>query len=429
MVPFFRLVLLVGCFMLSVSMDGVADDWNSFRGKSGDGLAASADYPIRWSKEENIRWKIPMPDPGNGSPIVVGEKVFFTSADADGLMRSLYCVSRKDGREIWKDSVSYAEKELTHKTNPFCPSTPVSDGRSIFVWHGSAGMHAYSIDGDKLWSQSLGAFTHIWGLGASPILANDLVIQLCGPGERTFVAAFEKSSGKIAWQTPNEPGGSDSSKGRYVGSWATPMITTSGERQQLIVCYHSRVVGLDLADGKELWSIDGLSNDRSDLCYAMPMIAGDVAVIMGGFGGPEFAFKIPSSDSSAQPTRLWRNEKSDKNGFHPQRIGSGVIVGKHLYMANADNQGSIECLEIETGKRAWVEPRTNSGPHWSSIVAVDDKLYITGQKGITRVIEANPEAYKVLAENNLDDTCNATPAFSDGQVFIRTYSTLYAIGR
>ncbi len=419
------LTFALSCLVLSPPIR--AEDWPSFRGPGNNGISNDRGFPTEWSKTKNVRWRVSMPGPGNSSPIVVGERVFVTCADKDGHERSLYCFNRTDGREIWKRSVAFDSTESTHKTNPFCPSTPVSDGQAIYVWHGSAGMHAYSMDGMPLWSQDMGTFRHIWGLGASPIIVGDHVVQLCGPGERTFVAAFDRRTGKIVWQTPNETGGSESSKGRYVGTWATPFIVKLDGQEQLVCCFHSRVVGLAPNDGKELWSVDGLSSDRSDVCYAMPMLADRNMVVMGGYGGPEFGIRFTELGEAKGPDRLWRNEKKDQKAYHPQRIGSGVTLGAFLFMANADEAGSIECIDSSNGKRKWVESRTSDGPHWGSAVMADGKLFIPGQKGITRVIQANLEKYEMIAENDLEEHCNATPAFSNGEIFIRTYESLFAI--
>lgn len=425
MKPFihFSAFLLTAVF----SVDSMSEDWLGFRGSLGSGESRDRGFPTEWSPTKNVKWRTPLSETGNGSPIVVGDKIFLQSADAEGLERSLMCFNRSNGKVDWQRSVAFGTKEATHKTNPFSPSTPVSDGQRIYVWHGSAGMFAYTMSGEPVWSRELGTFHHIWGLGASPVIVGELVVQLCGPGERTFVAALKRSSGEIVWQTPMELGGSDSSKGRYVGSWATPRLIQIGETEQLVVCFHSRVVGLDPKTGRELWSIDGLSNERSDLCYAGPAVAGNNVVIMGGYGGPEFGFEIESDGRVSESSRLWRNLKLDGNKFHPQRIGSGVTVGNLLYMADANEQGTIECLDMTSGHRLWLEPRTSDGPHWGSIVLAEGRLYVPGQKGLTRVLQATSERYQVIAENDLGEQCNATPAFSNGEIFIRTFDALYAI--
>ena len=419
-----RMLLLIAsaAFLLS-GPTPQAGDWPGFRGPQGTGISAESGFPIAWSPEMNVKWRTPLPGPGNGSPIVVGNRVFVLCAEEEGKQRSTFCFDRETGEQLWKETVRFSAVEETHKTNPYCPSTPVSDGERVAVWHRSAGMHCYDLDGKTLWSRDLGTFEHIWGGGSSPIIYRDMVIQLCGPGERTFLVALDKTTGETRWQTPNEPGGSRSNQGRYVGSWSTPVMISVDGQDQLLCPLHSRVAAYDPLTGEELWMIDGLSSERSDLAYASPMVGAEHALVVGGFGGPALGFKLGGSGDMTASNRLWR--KSEPR--NPQRIGSGVLMGDNVFLANADGAGSFECLDINTGEQRWVEQRTSDGPHWGSVVSADGKLYVTGQKGITRVLSANPESYEVLAENDLGEQSHSTPALSDGEIFLRTWEALYCI--
>lgn len=399
-------------------------DWPAFGGPQGNGITALSGFPTQWSQTQNIQWRTPLPAPDNGSPIVVKGKVLLLSSADGGEQRSTIAFDRNNGEQLWKQTVAFAKAEQTHKTNPHCPSTPVSDGQIVVVWHRSAGMHAYDLEGKPLWSRDLGEFDHIWGGGSSPVIYQDRVIQLCGPGERTFVIALDKRTGETLWQTPDEPGGSSSAEGKYVGTWSTPSIIQVDGQDQLLVPLHSRIVSYHLQSGEELWSIDGLSSEKGNLAYSSAMIGDGVAVVLGGFGGPGLAFKLGGSGDMTGKHRLWHHTASN-----PQRIGTGVIVDGHLYMANADGPGSIQCIDVLTGAETWKERRTSEGPHWASIVLAGGNLYVTGQKGITRVFKPNPAKYEVVAENDLGEHSNSTPAFSNGEIFLRTGKALYCVAQ
>ncbi|MGV3486869.1 MAG: PQQ-binding-like beta-propeller repeat protein [Planctomycetaceae bacterium] len=401
---------------------GFATDWPGFGGPHGNRTTTDTGFATHWSAEKNIKWRVPLESPDNGSPIVIQGKVFLLGSADRGKQRSTLAFDRNTGQQLWKQTVPFDKSEETHNTNPHAPSTPVSDGERVIVWHRSAGMHCYDLEGKPLWSRDLGEFHHIWGGGSSPIIYRDLVIQLCGPGERTFVIALNKRTGETVWQTPNEPGGSASSQGKYIGTWSTPSVIQVGGQDQLLVPLHSRVVAYDLRDGKELWMVDGLSSEKGNLAYSSAMVGDGVAVVLGGFGGPGFGFKLGGSGDMTAENRLWHHTSSN-----PQRIGTGVIVNGYLYMANADGPGSIQCLNVLTGDETWKERRTKDGPHWGSIVYADMHLYVTGQTGITRVFRPNPEKYEVVAENDLKERSNSTPAFSDGEIFLRTFDALYCI--
>jgi outer membrane protein assembly factor BamB len=419
-----RVWLFCGCILwVAAFVQGA--DWPAFRGPQGNGRTAESGFPIEWSPEKNIKWRVPLPGPGNGSPIVVAGKVLVLCAEEEGRKRSTFCFDRITGKTLWKQTVDFPEIEETHRSNPHCSSTPASDGKRVFVWHRSAGMHCYDLDGNKIWSRDLGTFHHIWGEGPSPLLYGDLVIQLCGPGERTYVVALNKQTGQTVWQSADEPGGSSGEKGRLIGTWGTPVIVSVSGEDQILVAMHDRVVAYRPADGTELWSITGISGEKGNLLYASPVVGTDLAAVMGGFNGPAMGFKLGGSGDMTGQHRLWHLG----DVTNPVRIGSGVVIDRVIYMANADSAGSIQCLDLETGAERWNARRTSDGPHWGSLVETHGILYVTGQHGITRVMKANPDEYELLAENDLGEQSNSTPALSNGEIFLRTWEALYCVSK
>src|SRR5260370_16549546 len=147
-----------------------AGDWPSFRGPNGDGVSPEKHVPLRWGPTENIKWKMPLPAPGNSSPIVSKGRVFLTCATDHGKNRGLYCYDRKTGALLWSQIVPYAEPDPTHDTNPYCGSSPAADGERVVVWHGSAGLFFSYSDGKPLSSRDLGVFSHNYGHCPSPLL-------------------------------------------------------------------------------------------------------------------------------------------------------------------------------------------------------------------------------------------------------------------
>ena len=422
-----RILLIAALTVLSsLSVPATAGDWPAFRGPNGDGTSAETGLPIEWTPDKNVKWRTPLAAPGNSSPIVAAGKVFITLAEDNGHQRHLLCFDRESGEELWTQTVRYAETPPTHKTNPYSGSTPVCDGERVVVYHGSAGMFCYDLDGNQLWSADLGPITHIWGFGSSPVIHDGHVIQLFGPGEVTKLVSLSLETGEIDWETP-EPGGSDSENGRYIGTWATPVVTRIDGQDQLLMGLPTRAGAFDPKTGKLVWWVDGLACDRSDLCYTSPLVVGDVGVLMGGFGGPSIGFRLGGTGDVTGTNRLWRDFSTSPRP--PQRIGTGVVADGRIYMANADEPGSIECIDPQTGESLWKERRTSDGPHWGSMMFADGRLYVTGQHGITRVLAPNPEQYELLAENDLGEQSNSTPAVSGGCIFLRTFEALYCIAK
>jgi len=414
----------VGCSTFAALCGVVSGgDWPGFRGPTQQGVSTVTNLPLNWGPDQNVRWSAELAEPGNGSPVVAHGKVFLAGASRGGKERSLSCHDRRDGSLLWSRSVEFDGREPTHETNPHGAVTPVTDGERIVVWHGSAGMYCYSLDGELLWSRDLGAFDHIWGYASSPMILDGKVIQLCGPGTRQFLAALDLQTGEVLWELP-EPGGSDSQKGKYIGSWASPLAVTVDGRTQILCGLPTRVIACDPATGELLWHVAGIESDRGNLMYTTPLVSGQRGVALGGFGGPAIGFRLGGRGDVTESNRLWRETGRPRN---PQRIGSGVIVGDLFYIANADNEGSIECRDVATGQQRWEVKRTSDGPHWASLLFADGRLYATGQKGVTRVFAPNPDQYEELAVNDLGEQTHATPAISDGEFFIRTWKRLYCI--
>jgi outer membrane protein assembly factor BamB len=398
-----------------------AGDWPAFRGPRGDGIAGRATPPLHWGPERNVRWRVPVPGTGNGSPVVVGDSVYLAFANDLGRARGLACFDRADGRLRWHRTVAVAQAELTHKSNPYAASTPAVDGRAVVVWHGTGGLHCYSPDGAPLWSRDFGPAHHLWGYGNSPVPYHDRVILHCGTGAAHFVAAVRLADGADVWRF-DEPGGQSNAtpEGKLTGSWATPVVARVGDRDQLVCAMPTRVVALDADTGRPVWTCRGLGGDRGDLVYASPVVADGIAVVTAGYMGPAVGVRLGGTGDVTDTHRAWRTAASA-----PQRVGSGVAVGDCVYVANADG-GSIECLDLRTGRRRWRE-RVRGGPHWASTVLADGLLFATNQGGTIRVVRPNPDRFELVAENHLGATVNATPAFAGGEVFIRTDDHLYCI--
>jgi outer membrane protein assembly factor BamB len=397
----------------------VAADWPGFRGLKGNAVSEEASFPLTWSKDQNVKWRIDMPNRGNESPIVSNGHVFATSATDDGTTRRLHCFDRKNGKQKWVRNVTDVEKEKTHQTNPFGAATPAADGEKVVVWHGSAGLYCYDFEGNELWKKDLGPVGHIWGYGSSPVIHDGLVFLNYGPGEAQFLVAVKLADGEVAWKV-DEPGGNNARQGKMTGSWSTPVIVKRGAETQLVCSMPTRVVGVDPKTGDLIWECQGLVGRNGNLVYTSPVVAGETVICLGGYTGPGVAVKLGGTGDVTETHRMWY--ATDKN---PQRISSGVVVGEHLFLANA-GPGTFQCLEVSTGKEVW-KARGPGANHWGQMVFANGHLYVTNQKGATVVFEPGAEEFQQVAMNQLDAGSNSTPAFSDGEIFLRTAKSLYCI--
>ena len=412
---FAALVAMCGAF------PALAENWPAWRGGDGSGHSSEKNLPVKWSTTENVRWKVELPERGNSTPVVWGNRVFITQATDKSTKRAVMCFARADGKLLWKQETEYTEKEPTHQTNPYCSASPITDGERVIASLGSAGMVCYDMDGKELWRQELGKVHHIWGNASSPILYGDLCILWVGPGSVQQLLAVNKKTGKAVWEF-NEPGGKSSEappERPYVGSWSTPIIVRVGDHDELLLGMPEKLKGFDPRTGKELWSCAGLHNASKDrLVYTSPVYADGVVVAMGGFGGASMAVRVGGEGDVTERHRLW---------YHPtnnQRIGSPVIVGDYVYIV--DEGGNAHCLELKTGKDLWKGERI-PGTTWSSPVAAEGRLYLPTREGDVVVLATGPK-FDVLARNSLGgDTIMASPAISDGDIFIRSHMYLWCI--
>ena len=330
-----------------------AANWPAWRGPEGMGVAKEKNLPLRWGTNENVRWRTPLPERGNSTPIVWGNRVFVTQAIEAEKRRVLMCFDRATGKLLWQQGPVAQASEPTHETNPQGSSSPVTDGERVIAWFGAAGLYCYDFKGRELWHRDLGPQKHIWGWGSSPMLHGNVCYLNFGPGEPSFLVALDKKTGREVWRVaePNADSGGKKpgqEKAAWVGSWSTPVLIKAGGREELILSWPKRVVAFEPKTGKELWICAGLN----PLAYTSPLFDKDrqIIVAMGGYNGMSLAVKAGGTGDATETRRLWHHPKTK------QRIGSGVLHDGHIYILN--DPGVAECFELETGKLVWARFRT-----------------------------------------------------------------------
>src|SRR5262245_23452791 len=411
-----------------------ADDWPGWRGPTGQGLSEEKGLPLKWDRTTNVRWKVPLPAPGNSTPVIWGDRVFITQAGdlkrwppkvpanyaggasagghAVAEKRSVLCFRRADGQLLWQRDTIYKEPEITHRDNPFCSASPVTDGERVIASHGSAGLVCYDFEGKLLWHYDVGKLEHLWGNASSPILYGDLCIQWCGPGTRQFLLAVNKYTGKKVWETPEAGGDPGITTKNFLGSWATPIIARVGDQDQLIFPVPFKLAGYDPRTGKELWSAKG----PGTYCYSSPFVV-DGLVIYGNM-----LVKLGRKGDVTKDQLRYR--------VGSMYISTAAVAGDYLYTVN--DVGVPACYEWKTGKELWksqIEKRPDRVVgSWGSPVHADGRIYLTDQHGSTLVFAAGPK-YEHLATNRLGEHTNASIAVSGGDLFIRTHKHLWCIGQ
>ena len=391
--------------------------WPRWRGPSGQGVVRSGEYPDTWS-EKSIAWKVPVPGRGNSSPIVWRDRIFFTTAYNDGARLSLLCFRRSDGKLLWELAAPQESVEYVHPKNGHASATPVTDGERVYASFGPHGLIAASFEGKLLWHAPIGRVDNYHGTAGSPVLYKDTVIIYQDGGANfgappsasvpSFIAAFDRKTGKTLWRTP---------RSATVG-WGTAIVIRAGDRDELVVCSQRRATAYDPANGRELWTVSGLTFE----VIPTPVVGHDLVFCSSGRAGPTIAIRPGGSGDVTSTHVAWSTPKGSP--FVP----SGIIVGDVLYLVN-DMQSIITAYEATTGTLLFQgrlgEARRESFS--SSPVALDGKVFFTNDDGETFVIEAARE-FKLLHVNRLGEPTYASPALVDGRWYFRTASSLVAIG-
>ena len=404
-----------------------AANWPAWRGPLGTGICEEKNLPTKWSKTENVKWRVALPEHGNSTPIIWGDRVFVTQAVGD--QRTLMCFNRADGKLLWQKGVATKEKEPTHATNPFCSASPVTDGERIIVSFASDGLYCYDFAGKELWHRAdLGRQIHIWGNAASPMIYGDLCFLNFGPGETTYLLAVDKKTGRTVWKKDedigyNKPQPADPKSGKkggnttFVGSWTTPTLMKVEGKDQLLMSWPKRLAAYDPATGKELWTCSGLN----PLSYTSPIYENGIVVAMGGFSGMAIAVRAGGSGDVTDSRRVWHHPRS------PQRIGSGVIKDGRIYIHN--DPGTAMCIDLKTGENVWTERlkgEGKSGVNWSSVMLSGENCYTITQGGDCFVFKASPK-FELVSVNSLGEPSNSSIVPSNGELFIRTHEALWCI--
>jgi len=416
------LVRLALCTLLAVCASSPvwAENWPQWRGPQGTGVSSESNLPLQWSPTKNVRWKVKLPERGNSTPIVWGDRIFVTQPIEKEQRRTLLCLDRADGKVLWQAGTVYAAAEPTHPTNPFCSASPVTDGERVIAWFGSAGVFCFDLDGKQLWQRDLGVQEHEWGYAASPVIHGDLCYLNFGPGKSEFVVALDKRTGKDVWRydLPKPTAEQLKRDDNLRGSWSTPLLINAGGRQELILTRPEHVLAVAPRTGEQLWTSGGLGS----LVYTSPMWGDGVLAALGGYHRAGLAVRPGGSGDVTASHVLWQQPKSKL------RLGSGVIHKGHIYVN--DMQGIAQCLDLQTGEAVWEERLTagGTGDTWSSMVlTADERLYMLNQAGETFVLKAGPK-FQLLATNPLGEDSNSSTVMSDGEVFIRTHENLWCIG-
>jgi outer membrane protein assembly factor BamB len=399
----------VSCFVILLTgiatLHAAEGNWPRWRGPRGDGHTDETGLPTRWDAA-SVVWKTPLKGHGQSSPTIWGERIFLSSALDNGRQRLVFCVDARDGRVSWEHVAWTGEPEKTHVMNGWASATCATDGEVVVAFFGRGGLHAYSVDGQPLWSRDLGPFEGPWGTAASPVIVGDLVIQN-GDSERdAFLEAFDRKTGKSVWRRPRPD---------HRG-WSTPILVQHRGRDQLVLNGHTGVTAYDPLTGAELWFTRN-SNGRGE-----PTVTPgpEFLYVVCGLGGDMYALHL--TDASNSPQVVW---SAPRRGGRD--LPAPIAVGDYVIVSSLS--GIATCYDAKTGKEHWKERL--GGQFSSSPIAIGELVFFQNEAGETVVIEPGP-TLRVVARNSLGaeagELFRASLTPFGGRIYSRSDTSLYCIG-
>lgn len=417
------------------------ENWPQWRGPALNGTSTSTNLPEKWSETENIKWKVKLPSWSGSTPAIWGDRIFVASGSDVGEGSStlakkgpgkprpeggdllLLCLSKKDGSTLWKVKLGTGNVHFA-KHNMSSPS-PITDGTMVWALTGTGILTGLDLEGKQVWQLDLQKnyvkFGLNWGYGASPLLFEGLLIvpilhgwDNTGP---SYLVAFDAKTGKEVWKEERK---TDAQK-EGPDAYTTPIPMKYADRTEIIVVGGDYFTAHDPKTGKEIWRCGGLNlkQDKFYRAVCSPAVVGEyvfACIKQGPFVGVKGGGKGLVTDTNI----AWTN----KFGCD---VPTPVSDGKYLYVLN--DQGMMSCYDPATGKAFYERQRIAGGTYDSSPLLADGKIYLTNENAKTTVIATGPE-FKVLSENPLEDNATLSSiAVSGSQLFLRSSTHLYCIGK
>ncbi|MFO0903628.1 MAG: PQQ-binding-like beta-propeller repeat protein [Pirellulales bacterium] len=425
--------VLLGCLSCGVLLAtgqrsaAWAENWPQWRGVRGDGVSSETHLPTKWSKSENVAWRLEMPGPAGSTPVVWGDRVFVTSVDGEDLL--LLCVSTS-GKELWRRKIATGNKDVRGDEGNSASPSPATDGEHVWTFMANGKLACFTLAGDPVWQLDVqdryGKLDIAFGMTSTPLLDGDrLYLQLIhGEGNpqtrEAQVVALDKKTGREIWKHAR----SSDAKAECEHSYASPVLYRDEQRAFLLTHGADYVVAHDLGDGHELWRCGDLNpkgNYNNTLRFvASPVATPGLIVVPSAKNGPVFGLKpdLAGDVTDSESAFFWKRPQGTPD------VPSPLVHDGLVYLCREN--GNLICLEAASGKQLY-EQRTEADRHRASPVYGDGMLYLTARRGVVTVVKAGPK-FEVVSRNELGEEISASPAIADGRLYFRTFKALYCIG-
>lgn len=416
--------------ILAIASFAQAENWPQWRGPRLDGTSVDAGFPV--TAEGTKTWQVELPGSGHASPIVWEDKLFTVAALPETEERVLLCLDRATGKLLWQSSVLKAPAEGIHKLNSLASSTPATDGERVFtafldntpteatrkanegriipkgeVPKGTVVISAHDFSGKPLWQVRPGLFSSKHGFCSSPVVFEDKVIVNCDHDGDGYIVALDRKDGHELWRIdrPNK-----------TRSYCVPLIRDIGGRTQMVLSGTMCVTSYDPRTGRLLWIIEGPTEQ-----FVASLVFSEQTGLLymtGGFPEHHLLAIKPDGSGNVTDTHIaWRTNKG------VAYVPSPIVEGGHFLIVS--DSGVAHCFDAKSGEIQWEERLRE---HHASLVSAEGRVYFVNDFGVLRTVKPG-KAYELVAESELKEKVFASPAMSEGQIFIRSDKSLICLGK
>jgi outer membrane protein assembly factor BamB len=405
-----------------------AENWPQWRGANHDGISHEKQIPVKIGKAEHPVWHLPLPKRAGATPVVWNDRIFLTSPAEDDETLLLICVST-GGELLWKKDMGKGNKNARGTEGNSASPSPSTDGQHVWAFMGTGILGCYDFAGKEVWKFDVqsryGKLVIQFGMTSTPVLDGDrLYLQLIhGEGDPTtreaLVVCLDKSTGKEIWKQPRP---SDARR-ENEHSYASPTLYRDENQSFLLTHGADWIIAHSLEDGHELWRCGGLQPEKYDetlRLVASPVAVPGLIVAPSAKGGRLIAIRPGGTgDITETDYRLWR--------FAPTPdVPSPLIVGDFVYLFRENSV--FTCLDAKTGEKQYEHRVTSSENNRASPVFADGRIYLAARNGTVTVVAPGPK-YEQLWQASLDDPMTSSPAISNGRIYFRTNTALWAFGK
>jgi outer membrane protein assembly factor BamB len=405
-----------------------ADNWPLWRGARHDGISLEKGLPVKWSKTENVAWRLPLPDRAGATPVVWDDRIFLTTPAEDHDTLLLMCISTA-GRILWQKELDKGNRLARGEGNSASPS-PCTDGRHVWAFLGTGMLGCYDIDGNEVWrfnvQKRYGRFNIQFGMTSTPVLDGDrLYLQLIhGDGDantaEAIVVCLDKTTGDEIWKQPRL----SEAYAENEHSYASPTLYRDSTKAYLLTHGADYIIAHSLDDGRELWRSAGLQPDNYNptlRLVASPVAVPGLIVAPSAKDGRVIALNPDGAgDITNTKYKLW--EYSPTPDVPSPLVHDGLV---YLFKESS----TITCVDAKSGEIQYKDQRIASSPDTrASPMLADSNLYLAARNGTVAVVKAG-RTFETVAVNKMDEQILASPVPANGRIYIRTNAALWAIGK